>query len=349
MKIVVSQADSVRAGVGGLRDPSSEAARDWKTSLKRALRDPAQLLSLLELPAELLPAAQAAARDFPLFVPLGYVARMRKGQVSDPLLRQVLPLADELQEVTGFAEDAVGDLAAQQAPGMLHKYARRALFITTGACAVHCRYCFRRHFPYSDGPKSLAQWQPALEAIAADKTLDEVILSGGDPLTLVDEQLAPLAERLAEIPHLMRLRIHTRLPILIPERVTEELLAWLQGTRLTPLMVVHANHPQEIDRSVEVALGRLVDAGIPVLNQAVLLRGINDDVDILTELSARLVNLRVMPYYLHQLDRVRGAAHFEVPIARGQQIIHELRRRLPGYAVPQYVQEIAGEASKTPL
>jgi EF-P beta-lysylation protein EpmB len=274
---------------------------------------------------------------------------MRKGQVADPLLRQVLPLAEELQDSACFENDAVGDLQAQRAPGLFQKYARRALLITTGACAVHCRYCFRRHFPYDEAPRSLRDWEPALEAIAADETLDEVILSGGDPLTLVDAHLAALAGRLAEIPHLARLRVHTRLPILIPERVTGELLDWLCGSRLAPIMVVHANHPQEIDSAVETALCRLVDAGVPVLNQAVLLRGVNDDADTLAELATRLVNLRVMPYYLHQLDRVRGAAHFETSVEQGRELMRELRRRLPGYAVPQYVQEIAGEASKTPL
>jgi EF-P beta-lysylation protein EpmB len=221
--------------------------------------------------------------------------------------------------------------------------------VTTGACAVHCRYCFRRHYPYSEGPRSLAEWEPAIERLAADSSIDEVLLSGGDPLTLVDSWLARLAERLASIGHLRRLRIHTRLPIVIPERVCDELIAWLRGTRLTPIMVVHANHPAEISEEVAAALGRLVDAGVPVLNQAVLLSGVNDDADALAELCRRLVDLRVMPYYLHQLDRVAGAAHFEVPEATGRRLVAELRRRLPGYAVPRYVRETPGEASKTLL
>jgi KamA family protein len=195
----------------------------------------------------------------------------------------------------------------------------------------------------------LAEWEPAFERLAADPSIDEVLLSGGDPLTLVDSWLARLAERLASIDHLRRLRIHTRLPIVIPERVCEELLAWLRGTRLTPIMVVHANHPAEISDDVAAALGRLVDAGIPVLNQAVLLRGVNDDADALAELCRRLVDLRVMPYYLHQLDRVAGAAHFEVPETTGRRLVAELRLRLPGYAVPRYVRETPGEASKSLL
>jgi L-lysine 2,3-aminomutase len=223
------------------------------------------------------------------------------------------------------------------------------LMVTTGACAVHCRYCFRRHYPYEASPHAWDDWQPAIEQIEANANIREVILSGGDPLTLVDPLLARLARRLSTIDHLRRLRIHSRLPIMIPARVNEELLGWLIGTRLTPIVVIHANHSAEIDESVEAALARLVEAGLPLLNQSVLLRGVNDDADALVELSERLVNLRVMPYYLHQLDRVSGAAHFEVPIERGLQIMAELRKRLPGYAVPRYVREIAGEGHKIEL
>ena len=290
-----------------------------------------------------------AAASFPLFVPREYVARMKKGDPNDPLLLQVLPLGAELESPTSFTTDPVGDLAAAKSAGLLQKYDRRALLITTGACAIHCRYCFRRHFPYSEGPRSVEEWEPALEAIRGDESLDEVILSGGDPLTLVDEHLAELAQSLADIPHLKRLRIHTRLPIMIPQRVNEELIAWLRGTRLAPIMVVHANHANEIDGAVAKGLARLVDAGIPVLNQSVLLRGINDTAVALIELSRRLVDLRVMPYYLHQLDRVQGAAHFEVPVSRGIELIEEMRQHLPGYAVPRYVQEIAGDLNKRVL
>ncbi len=304
---------------------------------------------MLELPPGLETAAIRASDAFPLFAPRGYVAQMRVGDPGDPLLRQVLPLDEELAERPDFAVDPVGDAAATLHAGLLQKYHGRALMVTTGACAVHCRYCFRRHYPYSEGPRSLAAWAPALEQLAADPTIDEVLLSGGDPLSLVDPWLAELAEQLAAIPHLRRLRIHTRLPIVIPERVCDELLGWLRGTRLTPIMVVHANHPSELWPDVALALSRLVDAGIPVLNQAVLLQGVNDDVDVLTALSRRLVDLRVMPYYLHQLDRVQGAAHYEVPEETGQRLVAELRRRLPGYAVPRYVRETAGELGKSVL
>ncbi len=268
------------------------------------------------------------------------------GDPGDPLLRQVLPLRDELAEVKGFGPDPVGDRVAIRSAGLLHKYHSRVLMVTTGACAVHCRYCFRRHFPYGDGPKSPDDWNPALAAIAGDESLREVILSGGDPLMLVDGHLRQLVERLAEIKQLHRLRIHTRLPLMIPERITSELLSWLTATRLTPIVVIHANHAQELTGSVVNALARLSDVGIPMLNQSVLLHGINDDLDTLTNLCERLVDLRVMPYYLHQLDRVAGAAHFEVDEMSGRELVRKLRSRLPGYAVPRYVRETAGDESK---
>jgi EF-P beta-lysylation protein EpmB len=317
--------------------------------MKEAIRDPSELCRMLDLPPEFEAEAVQASRLFPLFVPRPFLARMRRGDPTDPLLRQVLPLGAETAAVEGFTLDPVGDSSATLTPGLLHKYQGRVLMVTTGACAVHCRYCFRRHFPYETAPRSLEDWQPAIRAIEADDSIREVILSGGDPLTLVDRLLADLVERLAEIPHLQRLRIHTRLPIMIPQRVNVSLIDWLTTNRLTSIVVIHANHAAEIDDAVANALGRLTDAGIPLLNQAVLLRGVNDTADALAELCERLVNLRVMPYYLHQLDRVAGAAHFEVPIERGNRLIAELRQRLPGYAVPRYVQEIPGAAHKVDL
>jgi EF-P beta-lysylation protein EpmB len=321
----------------------------WQAAMKDAVRDPDELCRLLELPEEFSVAARAAARQFPLFVPRGYLARMRPGDVSDPLLRQVLPVADETADVPGFTADPVDDAAAIRQPGLLHKYHGRVLLVTTGTCAVNCRYCFRRHFPYEESPRSLADWQPALDEIAADDSVQEVILSGGDPLTLVDRTLGDLIDSLAAIPHLKRLRVHTRLPIVIPERVTDRLVETLRSTQLTPIVVVHANHVQELDGSVAAALAHLADGGIVLLNQAVLLRGVNDTVEAQAALCERLVDLRVLPYYLHQLDRVVGAAHFEVPVEVGRQIVEELRTRLPGYAVPRYVQEVAGAGSKMEL
>jgi EF-P beta-lysylation protein EpmB len=218
--------------------------------------------------------------------------------------------------------------------------------ITTRVCAVHCRYCFRREYPFGPNSATEARWSAAIAEIAADPSLEEIILSGGDPLTLGDSQLAKLAETLARIPHLRRLRVHSRLPIMIPERVTDELVAWLRATRLTPILVIHANHPRELGADVAAALGKLADGGIPLLNQAVLLRGVNDDIGTLVALSQRLLDCRVMPYYLHQLDRVAGAAHFETPAEVGRQLIEEMASRLPGYAVPKYVREVPGAAGK---
>jgi EF-P beta-lysylation protein EpmB len=331
------------------RDPAASTYPSWQQALKDAIRDPVELCRLVGLSAEYEDEARRAAHSFPVFAPRGWVARIRFGNPHDPLLRQVLPLGEELNWPAEFTTDPVGDRLARRSPGLLHKYSGRVLLVTTGTCAVHCRYCFRRHFPYSETPRGLASWQPAIDEIAADSSISEVILSGGDPLTLVDDLLAELTARLAEIGHLRRLRVHTRLPILIPERVTDELIDWLTGSRLTPIVVIHANHAAELDASVAAVIGRLAAAGVQLLNQSVLLRGVNDNIETLAELSERLIDLRVMPYYLHQLDRVAGAAHFEVPEAVGLELMEQLRVRLPGYAVPRYVREVAGAPYKTPL
>jgi len=321
----------------------------WQDALKDAVRDPDELCRLLDLPPAIARSARRASRQFPLFVPRGFVARMRPGDPQDPLLRQVLPLADELNDSPDFVLDPVCDAAATRQPGLLQKYPGRVLLIATGTCAVHCRYCFRRSFPYDTAPHSIAEWQPAIDEIAADDSSREVILSGGDPLTLVDGSLARLVDLLADITHLRRLRIHTRLPIVIPQRVTERMIELLRTSRLTPVVVLHTNHANELDEHVAQALAKISDAGIVLLNQAVLLAGINDSVEAQAELCERLVDLRVMPYYLHQLDRVAGAAHFEVPIETGRRIVQQLRAMLPGYAVPRYVAELPGRSSKTIL
>jgi EF-P beta-lysylation protein EpmB len=317
--------------------------------MQTAIRSGVELCRRLELPHSLEAAAARAETQFAVFAPLSYVDRMRPRDPTDPLLRQVLPLAAECDEVAGFSSDPVGDAAATVGPRLLQKYTGRVLLLTTGTCAVHCRYCFRREFDYGAATAAPRDLNADIARIAADPSVHEVLLSGGDPLTLGDGVLAAWAERLAEIPHLRRLRIHSRLPIVIPERVDSDLLRWLTGTRLTPYFVVHANHPQELDDAVAASLARLVDAGVPVLNQAVLLRGVNDSAATLLELCERLIDLRVVPYYLHQLDRVRGAAHFEVPVAEGRRLMEQLRESLPGYAVPRYVAEVAGERSKRPL
>jgi EF-P beta-lysylation protein EpmB len=315
---------------------------DWHQALAGAIRDADELIDAVGLPDQFREPARRASQLFPLLVPRSYIERIRRGDPHDPLLLQVLPLGMEEIAVPGFSTDPVGDSAAKRAPGLLHKYHGRALLMTTGACAVHCRYCFRRHYPYGEEPRRMAEWEAAFEVIAGDPSLHEVILSGGDPLMLTDARLEALCGRLAGIPHVTRLRMHTRLPIVLPERVTDRLLSLLLGAGPTPIVVVHANHPRELVGSCAVALQRLVRAGITVLNQAVLLKGVNATVEAQAGLCERLVDLGAIPYYLHQLDRVAGAAHFEVAEEVGRILMRELRRRLPGYAVPRYVRETAG-------
>ena len=339
----------VSASNGSVPSKVAAATPSWQASMRAAIRDPVELCQRLGLPAAVARRGRQGAAKFPVFVPPEFLARMRRQDETDPLLRQVLPLSDETKIAPGYHLDPVGDRAATLLPGFVKKYRGRVLLIVTGTCAVHCRYCFRRHYPYTEAPRDMANWQPALDAINADDQISEVLLSGGDPLTVGDVRLAELAMRIADIAHVRRLRVHTRLPIMIPQRVNDELLDWLTETRLGAIVVVHANHARELDETVVAALARLGDAGIPVLNQAVLMRGINDSVDALAELSERLLDARVMPYYLHQLDRVQGAAHFEVPVHEGKRIVQWLRDRLPGYAVPRYVREVPGALSKLPI
>jgi EF-P beta-lysylation protein EpmB len=321
--------------------------RPWQRALQNAVTDPAELLELLALDARWLQPARAAARRFPLRVPRGFVARMRRGDPRDPLLLQVLPLREECDEVAGYGADPVGDLAARAGPGLLQKYGGRALLVTTGACAVNCRYCFRRHFPYEQENASRDAFAPALDVIRADASLREVLLSGGDPLTLSDRRLAALFEELQAIPHLQRVRIHSRLPIVLPERIDDGFLAAWSRLQLQKVVVVHANHAREVDASVRAAVGALRDSGTTVLNQSVLLRGINDGPDDLVELSETLFDAGVLPYYLHLLDPVAGAAHFDVPLEASRQLIADVAARLPGYLVPRLVREDPGAPAKT--
>jgi len=325
----------------------------WQQALAAAVTDPAELLHLLQLDPTLLPSAYAAARQFPLRVPRGFIARMQLGNKNDPLLRQILPLGEELVTTEGFGTDPVGDLASRAAPGIapgvLHKYHGRALLIATGACGVHCRYCFRRHFPYGEETASSQQWQPALEAVRADKTITELILSGGDPLSLNDRRLRELTRQLPGIAHLKRLRIHSRQPVVLPERVDAGLLQWLDSVPLQKVMVLHVNHAQEIDSEVARVCGELQTHGVRLFNQSVLLRGINDSVNALSALSETLFATGVQPYYLHLLDRVQGAAHFEVPMAQARQLMSDLLKVLPGYLMPKLVREEPGHTSKTPV
>ncbi len=314
--------------------------------MKRAIRSSSDLCEYLHLNPEEVGSAE---NDFPVFVPLSFAARMQPGDPQDPLLLQVLARMEESVEVAGYRADPNGEAHAGLSAGILQKYASRALLISTGVCAVHCRYCFRRHFPYADAPSGMEQWKHSLEAIASDSQIEEVILSGGDPLVLSDQMLGQLLKKLADIPHLKHVRIHTRTPIIIASRITDSLLAHLNSTRLNIWFVIHANHARELDGEVLAGLSQLQQIGIPVLNQAVLLRGINDSEEALYQLCKRLMEAQIIPYYLHQLDKVAGAAHFHVPIERGRELIAAIRKRLPGYAVPRYVKETEGEPSKTVL
>ena len=333
--------------------PPRQPAR-WQQAWRDAVRDPRELLGMLGLDA-LLPAildgppSAAAADAFALRVPRAFVARMRPGDPHDPLLRQVLPLDAELRPMPGYALDAVGDGAARAGHGLIRKYRGRALLIATGSCAVHCRYCFRRHFPYAEETAAAGHWQQAIRLIRADTSIDEVILSGGDPLSLATTKLAELTDALADATHLRRLRIHTRLPVVLPERVDDALLAWIGDLPWPVTVVLHANHANEFDPAVDAATARLRGTGATLLNQAVLLRGVNDSVDALSDLSTRGYEAGVLPYYLHQLDRVQGAAHFEVDDDRARALHAGLAARLSGYLVPRLVREVAGDSGKRPL
>ncbi|RDS85579.1 EF-P beta-lysylation protein EpmB [Dyella psychrodurans] len=323
-------------------------APDWRQLWRDAVTDGHELLGLLGLGhlSDRLPAEDAG---FALRAPRGFVARMRPGDERDPLLLQVLPQLAELDEVPGFVADAVGDMAAREAQGVLHKYEGRALLIASGSCAINCRYCFRRHFPYGEEMAAAGQWRQALDHVGQDKSINELILSGGDPLALATSKLEELSRGLADLPHITRLRIHTRLPVVLPERIDAAFVDWLRSLTLQKVVVLHANHANEFDDTVDAACARLRDAGATLLNQSVLLRGINDSANALTALSERMFAAGVLPYYLHQLDRVQGAAHFEVADAEAISLVEQMRSRLPGYLVPKLVREVGGDPSKRPL
>lgn len=327
----------------------SSTPGDWRQQWRDAITDPKQLLAMLALPELADRLDGSAAVTFPLRVPRAFVARMRRGDPNDPLLRQVLPLVDEQLVVAGFEPDAVGDLIARAGTGILHKYAGRALLIATGSCAVHCRYCFRRHFPYAEETAARDQWRAAIDYLKNDPSIKELLLSGGDPLSLSTPKLAELTGPLRGLAQLKRLRIHTRLPIVLPDRVDRELCDWLADLPWPVAIVVHSNHAQELDDEVAAACQRLRQSGALLLNQSVLLAGVNDSVDALTDLSLRLFEIGVLPYYLHLLDRVAGAAHFEVSPARVVELEQALRCRLPGYLLPRLVREQAGLPYKLPF
>jgi EF-P beta-lysylation protein EpmB len=321
----------------------------WQHELAQAISDPGELLRLLGLDGEQAAPLHAALGGFRLRVPRGFVRRMRRADPGDPLLRQVLPDLRELIEQPHFGADPLAERDSQRAPGLLHKYWGRALLISTGACAVHCRYCFRREFPYEQAAAAGGRWRSALAAIAADPTIEEVILSGGDPLTLTTARLAQLTRELAGIAHVRRLRVHTRTPVVLPERVDDALTRWLTTLPWPCVIVLHANHANEIDDTVRAAAQRLRAAGATLLNQSVLLAGINDSVAGLEALSQALWSAGVLPYYLNLLDRVRGSAHFEVAESQARALMAQLAARLPGYLVPRLARDVPGSASKLVL
>ena len=320
----------------------------WQQQLARAFDSPPQLLRHLRIDPATLPPCDRAAAGFRLRVTREYAALMRRGDPDDPLLRQVWPAAAELLDRAGFGDDPVGDRGAMRVPGLLQKYRGRALLMPTGACAIHCRYCFRRHYPYRDGTLG-RDWSGALEQLRGDPTIHEVILSGGDPLLLPDHLLQKLTAELATIPGLQTLRIHSRLPVVLPDRLSGDLTRLLAGGRLQPVLVLHLNHPREMSEPLRQRLQPLRTAGVTLLNQSVLLRGVNDDTEIQVELARKLFRAGILPYYLHLLDRVRGAAHFEVERQQALAIHRGMRRQLPGYLVPRLVEERAGEPYKTPV
>ncbi len=312
----------------------------WTRALADAITDPRELLRRLELDAHDVDFAS----EFPLRVPDSFVERMRIGDRFDPLLRQVLPLATERDSSPGYSLDPLEEVSATLAPGVIQKYHGRVLLIAAPACAVNCRYCFRRAFPYADHQQAVAF--PSLTAVERDTTISEVILSGGDPLMLKDAPLRRLIARLDAIPHVRRIRIHTRLPVVIPERVTVEFVQLLRDTRAAMSIVLHVNHPNEVARSFVDALAALHRGGVALLNQSVLLAGVNDNVESLEELSQRLFDNHVLPYYLHLPDRVQGTHHFDVSQDRGLALIAALRARLPGYLVPRLAREVPGLDAK---
>jgi len=320
---------------------------EWQLEYKNSVTNTEDLLKRLAISSEKLSISSKAQLQFPIRVPESYVRRMQKSNPNDPLLLQVLPSVHEDKITPGFTNDPVGDLESIKTPGLLQKYNGRALVLATSLCAIHCRYCFRRHFPYSEQNARQNNWDQALQQLQKSTNISEVILSGGDPLMLDDTILAKFIKELELIPHIKRLRIHTRLPVVIPKRVENGLLSWLSTTRLQVIMVTHINHAQEINEDLKVSLLKLKRAKCTLLNQSVLLKNINDSASDIITLSEALFSAEVLPYYLHLLDKVEGAAHFEVDKQEASALMREVSKHLPGYLVPKLAQEQAGKHSKT--
>lgn len=317
----------------------------WQKKLAEGFSSANALLTFLQLSPSLSDAL--AEKQFKTRVPRGFASRMQPGNRYDPLLLQVLAVDEELSLNDDFVEDPLAEALANPLAGLIHKYHGRVLLTVTGACAVNCRYCFRRHFPYQNNNPGRLGWEPVIDYIASDKDIHEVILSGGDPLLATDKVLQPLLTQLEAIPHLQTLRIHTRIPVVLPERIDNPLIQLLADNRLQKVVVLHSNHPQELDASVADACSALRQIGCHLLNQSVLLAGINDDAQILVALSQRLFAIGVLPYYLHLLDKVQGAHHFDVPLGNALVIFKALQAQLPGYLVPRLAREEAGKKNKT--
>ncbi|MGR8952507.1 MAG: EF-P beta-lysylation protein EpmB [Gammaproteobacteria bacterium] len=324
-------------------------AKNWQQQLADAFTDIDRLCAYLELKIEQLPVSKEAAQAFALKVPRSFAEAIEKGNPFDPLLRQVLPLRDEMQVYPGYSDNPVGDLEAANAAGVLHKYRGRVLLINTGSCAINCRYCFRRSFPYADLQLGKEKEIAALRYIRENPDITEVILSGGDPLLLSDERLQRLFRQIAGIAHVKRIRIHSRLPIVLPARITPGLLDVLSQSAKPVVLVVHCNHPNELTDRVAEVCRSLKNGGIVLLNQSVLLRGVNDDAAVLVTLSERLFEQGIMPYYLHLLDKVAGAGHFEIGEAEALVLVRQMQAVLPGYLVPKLVKEVPGADSKRSL
>ena len=319
----------------------------WQEQLAQAIRKPTDLLEFAGLEADSIGYSQQAIRQFPVRVPYAFANRIKKNDPNDPILRQVFPYKAEEDKATGFINDPLAELNVQPVNGLLQKYNSRVLSITTGACAVHCRYCFRRHYPYQESSSSSKHWQASLDHIKDDSSIEEVILSGGDPLTLSDRRLQEICASIANIKHIKRIRFHTRLPIVLPARVTTTLLKQITDNDKSIIFVIHSNHANELDNSVSTIIKRLQEFDILVLNQSVLLKNINDSVTALINLSERLIENNVIPYYLHLLDPVAGAAHYDVSLDDAQSLMEEMQARVSGYLVPKLVKEEVGASSKT--
>ena len=325
-------------------DPDS-----WNKILAGATRNVKSLLTQLEIPLTELNQRQLACIDFPLLVPQPFIDKMKKGNVNDPLLLQVLPQSSELDSAEGFVNDPLAEKHSNLQKGLIHKYHSRVLMLLSTGCAVNCRYCFRRHFPYKDNRIGKQDWQSILDYVGQDPSIEEIILSGGDPLMLNDSQLEKFVRQAEAIPHLERLRIHTRLPVVIPNRITNQLVNILHSSRLQCVIVLHINHCSEIDPTLTAGFSKLKAAGITLLNQAVLLKGVNDTLDSQVDLSKALFKAGVLPYYLHLLDKVAGACHFDVEEKNARELYQQLLLKLSGYLVPKLVREESGKGSKTPV